>query len=165
MVTNDVLIDTSYLIGWHRSTDELHPRAELVNETLREVSPAWHLLDCVYSELIAVHARIYRDEKKPEEYVRVIGEFKKTYGSDIIEMAYAGGRKLLERAVAVCEESAKKYGVCISPHDAMLLLYAQEKGIKHVISFDEDLGKLKTLEGRRLRVTVINDKNRELLRN
>ena len=73
-------------------------------------------------------------------------------------------RQLLERAVSVCEETAKKYGICISPHDAMLLLYAQEKGVKHIISFDEDLGKVKTLEGKKLRVTVVNDKNREVLR-
>ena len=46
----------------------------------------------------------------------------------------------------------------------MPLLYAQEKGIKHIINFDEDLGKVKILKGRKLRVTVMNDKNREVLR-
>ena len=158
------MIDTSYLIAWHRSTDELHPRAELVDEILGEVNPVWHVLDCVYSELIAVFSRIYRDEGRPEEYAEIMKEFERTYGPDVIEMAYAGGKLLLERAVRVCEESAKRYGMCISPHDAMLLLYAQEKRIKHVISFDEDLGKIKTIEGKKLRATVINDWNRELLK-
>jgi len=162
MVTR-VLLDTSYLIAWHRATDELHPRAELVKETLEEVKPIRYILDCVYSELIAVHARVCKDEEDPEELVRIIEEFRKTYGPHIVEMAYVGGRQLLERVVRVCGESAKKYGVCISPHDAMLLLYAREKGIKYVISFDEDLAEVKTLEEKRSRITVINDENRELL--
>ena len=158
------MIDTSYLIGWHRITDELHPRAELVKETLEEVKPVRYILDSVYSELIAVHARICRDEGDPEGYARIISEFEKTYPPHVVEAAYVGGERLLRRAVRMCEESASRHGVCISPHDAMLLLFAAEKRIPFIITFDEQLGKVKTVEGRRSRIRVINDRNRELLR-
>lgn len=161
-MVSDVLIDTSYLIGWHRITDELHPRAELVRETLEKVNPPRHVLDCVFSELIAVHARIYAEEENPREFLKAIRKFGETYRPYTIEMACIGGMSLLDRAVLVCEEAAEN-GVCISPHDAMLLLYAQEKGIKYIISFAEDLGKVEEIGGRKVGLIVVNDRNREIL--
>ena len=159
-----VLLDTNYLVGWHRETDPQHPRASHVQEVLRDVKSIRHVLDCVYSELIAVLARSYAEEDQLGDFMSVADKLKKEYWPRLVWFAYVGGGSLLKRAIDVCKEAAETSGVGISHHDAMLLLYAKEKGIRYIVSFDEDLRKVRTLEGEKLRVTVVNDKNREVLR-
>lgn len=156
----DVLFDTNYLVGYHRSTDRHHPRSKLVNEVLDQVEKTPHVLDCIYSELVAVLARSYAEDGEPGEYIRVEKRLREKYWPRLVWVAYVGGEKFLKRAVDVSREAAEKFGVGISPHDAMLLLYAAEKKIPFIVSFDEQLGRVKTVEGKRLRLKVIDDRNR-----
>lgn len=162
--TEVVLPDTNYLIADLRSTDTEHPRAELIDEVLEEIEPEFIYLDCIFSEVISVLARQYAEEGELEKFPGKAEELKGKFWSRIVWMAYAGGELLLERAIDICKEAAERYAVGISPHDAMLLLFAREKGIRYIISFDEDLGKVRRIEGKKLRTTVIDDQNRDELR-
>lgn len=161
-----VLLDTSYLLAWHRQNDRLHPRAMRIQETLEQAKPIRIVLDCVYSELIAVLARTeVKDEGRVDEYLREERQLRQIYWSRLVWMAYLGGRELLERAVEVSREAARKYGAGISPHDAMLLIFCHERGIPFLLSFDKVLGQVKTIEGERLEFLVVDDSNREALLN
>lgn len=158
-----VLLDTNYLVGWLRETDSQHPRSLLVQEVLREVGPPTYVLDCVYSELMAVLARSYAEENRLADFLTVADKLEKKYWSKLLWFAYIGGEELLTRAIGVCREAAEKHGVGISPHDAMLLIFAAEKRVPFILSFDEQLAKVRTVEGKKTRFTVIDDRNRKLL--
>ncbi len=165
-MATEVLLDTNYLLGWHRQDDELHPRAETVQKTLARARPIHIVLDCVYSELIAVLARVrVKREGKPREFLREERKLRDTYWNSLVPMAYVGGQDLLERAIDVSREAAEKHGAGISPHDAMILIYAHEREIPFMVSFDEDLGKVETIEGEELEVTILDDENCEKLLN
>lgn len=154
----EVLLDTNYLVGYHRATDPQHPRAELIDEVLERKGAVPCVLDCVYSEIIAVLARAYAEENELEKFVPIAARLEEKYWPNLIWVTYVG-EGLLRRAIDICKEAAETSNVGISPHDAMILLFAQEKGIKYIVSFDEQLEKVRTVEGRKVRAKIITDKN------
>ncbi|KXB03257.1 hypothetical protein AKJ45_02065 [candidate division MSBL1 archaeon SCGC-AAA261F19] len=163
-MATEVLLDTNYLLAWHREKDELHPRAEKVRETLAEARPFRIVLDCVYSELVAVLARTrVKEEDRPQNFLREEILLRKTYWDKLVRMAYIGGTNLLRRAIGVSREAAKEHGAGISPHDAMILIFAHEREVPFLVSFDEDFKKVETVEGEGLDVTIVNDENRGVL--
>jgi predicted nucleic acid-binding protein len=165
-MATEVLLDTSYLLAWHRQNDRLHPRAMRIQETLEQAKPIRIVLDCVYSELIAVLARTeFKDEGRADEFLREERKLRQVYWPRLVWMAYLGGRDLLKRAIEVSREAARKHGAGISPHDAMLLILCHERDIRFLVSFDKALGQVKTIEGQRLELLVVDDSNREALLN
>lgn len=165
-MATEVLLDTNYLLGWHRQDDELHPKAKTVQKTLAKARPLRIVLDCVYSELIAVLARVrVKREGRPREFLKEEWKLRETYWNSLVPMAYVGGESLLKRAIDVSREAAEKHEAGISPHDAMILIYAHEHKIPFLISFDEDLEKVETIEGEELEATILNDENCKKLLN
>jgi len=163
MVTEAVL-DTSYLLAWHRENDRLHEKASRIQAALTQAGSIPYVLDCVYSELIAVLARTrVDDEGRFSEFLREEIRLRDTYWSSLVWMSYIGGRDLLETAISVCREAAENFGVGISPHDSMLLIFCRDHHIPFLVSFDRDLGRVEMIDGNKLDVLVIDDSNVEEL--
>ncbi len=163
-MATEVVLDTSYLLAWHRENDRLHPRAEKIQESLARAKPVRIILDCVYSELIAVLARTrVREEGKAREFLEEERKLRQVYWPRLVWMTYIGGKDLIKRALDVTREAAEKYGVGISPNDAMLLIFCRERHVPFLVSFDRSLGQVETVEGKKSEVTVVDDSNREVL--
>jgi hypothetical protein len=115
--------------------------------------------------MIAVLARTrVGQEGRPREFIREERRLRDTYWSRLVWMSYIGGRDLLGSAISVSREAAEKYGVGISPHDSMLLIFCRDHHIPFLVSFDKDLGRVEMIDGKKLDVLVIDDSNvKELL--
>jgi len=163
-MATEVVLDTSYLLAWHRANDRLHPRAKKIQETLARAKPGRIVLDCVYSELIAVLARTrVEEEGRVHEFLEEERKLRQIYWPRLVWMGYIGGSDLMGRALEVSREAAEKSGVGISPHDAMLLVFCHDHRVPFLVSFDRVLGQVKTIEGTELEVLVVDDSNREAL--
>jgi len=121
------------------------------------------VLDCVYSELIAVLARTRVREGRVREFLAEERKLRRVYWPRLVWMAYIGGSDLLGQAIDVSTEAAERYGAGISPHDAMLLIFCQDRHLPFLVSFDKVLGQVKTIRGERLEVLVVDDSNRDAL--
>lgn len=159
-----MVLDTSYLLAWHRQNDRLHARAERIRRVLSETGPIRIVLDCVYSEMIAVLARIMvKREGRVSDFLAKEIELRRVYWPRLVWMTYVGGRDLFERAVKVSREGAEDHGVGISPHDAMLLIFCLDHQVPYLVSFDRDLALIESIEGIPLELSVIDDSNAEEL--
>ena len=56
-MATEVVLDTSYLLAWHRENDRFHEKASKIQAALTLAGSVPYVLDCVYSEMIAVIAR------------------------------------------------------------------------------------------------------------
>jgi predicted nucleic acid-binding protein len=132
MVT--VALDTNVVVALVDDRDTWHSAAVAMRTALLEAQVQLVYFDCVFNETVGVIGRRTAEQKRPEQFDRLLDGFLAMIPpTNITWIAGAAQQRFLE-IIRLCRESQG----ALNFHDALIALACQELGVRFLVSFDAD---------------------------
>ena len=132
---NKVAIDTNVLVAIIDSRDNWHSKAKTLIEQLQQEQAAELIyFDCVLNETVSVLARRLEEQKRSEEFSRLLESMQTRIPETIISWITPDIRILYGEILALVAQTSGK----LNFHDALIALKCRELKIESLLSFDKD---------------------------
>jgi len=125
-----VIVDSSVLVASIDGRDVHHERAVGLLGAIARADARPVILDCVVNEIVTVLCR-RRNERSPDAE---LPDFVRLFPQASVTASYPMMSDRMEEILGRVSESGGR----LSPHDVLILLYAEAKGIGWIATFDED---------------------------
>lgn len=135
-------IDTSVVVALIDAHDKWHAHAVTLRNALvaSGIQPVY--FDCVINEAIGVVGRRAEEQKRSEQFERLLDGLLALIPDQTITWISAAGERLLPEILALCRPHQGK----LNYHDALMALACRELGISVIVSFDADFDSIVWLE-------------------
>jgi len=137
-----IAIDTSVVVALADAHDKWHVQAMLLRDALLSVGARPIYFDCVINEAIGVIGRRAEEQKRSEQFERLLDELLTVIPTQAITWVSAAGERLLPDILALCRQQRGK----LNYHDALMALACRELGVGFIVSFDGDFDNIIWLE-------------------
>lgn len=137
-----VAIDTSVVVALTDAHDKWHASAVTLRDALvaSGVKPVY--FDCVINEAIGVIGRRAEEQKRSEQFERLLDGLLTLIPAQTITWVSGAGERLLPEILALCRQHQGK----LNYHDALMAFACRELGIHAIASFDGDFDNITWLE-------------------
>lgn len=135
-------VDTSVVVALIDAHDKWHAQAVSLCDALlgAGISPVY--FDCVINEAIGVIGRRAEEQKRSDQFERLLDELLAWIPPQAITWISAGGERLLSEILSLCRRHQGK----LNYHDALMALVCRELGVGAIVSFDGDFDSIAWLE-------------------
>lgn len=130
-------IDTNVIVALVDVSDKWHHGALALRDALLDVGAQLVYFDCVVNEAIGVIGRRTEEQKRPDQFVRLLDGLTNLPEPTITWISGAGQR-LFREVVSLCRD----HNGTLNFHDALMALICQELGIQFIVSFDCDFDEI-----------------------
>jgi predicted nucleic acid-binding protein len=139
MVT--VVLDTNIVVALVDDRDTWHGTAVAMRDALLEIHAQLVYFDCVLNETIGVIGRRTAEQKRPDQFDRLLDRL--TAMIPPVSITWVGGaaQQWLHEIIRLCRES---HGT-LNFHDALIALACQHLEVRFLASFDPDFDHLSWL--------------------
>lgn len=136
-------IDTSVIVALADAHDKWHAHAISLRNALiaSGISPVY--FDCVINEAIGVIGRRAEEQKRSEQFERLLDGLLVLVPPQAITWISAAGERLLPAILALCRQHQGK----LNYHDALIALACRDLGVGVIVSLDGDFDGIDWLEG------------------
>jgi predicted nucleic acid-binding protein len=136
MVT--VALDTNVVVALVDDRDTWHSVAMAMRTALLEVQVQLVYFDCVFNETVGVIGRRTTEQKRPEQFDRLLDGLLAMMSPTNITWIAGATKQWFPEVVRLCRES---HGA-LNFHDALIALACRELGVRFLVSFDPDFDRL-----------------------
>lgn len=136
------VIDTSVVVALADANDKWHARAIELRDALLSNGIQQIYVDCVINEAISVIGRRAEEQKRSEQFDRLLDGLLTLIPQEAITWVSSAGKRLFPEILALCREHQGK----LNYHDALIALACRELGVGVIISFDMDFDAIVWLE-------------------
>jgi predicted nucleic acid-binding protein len=135
-------IDTSVVVALTDAHDKWHAHAVALRDALLASGIRQLYFDCVINEAIGVVGRRAEEQRRSEEFERLLDGLLILIPAQAITWISGAGERLLPEILALCRQHQGK----LNYHDALIALACRELDIRVIVSFDGDLDGIAWLE-------------------
>ena len=128
------VIDSNVLIALIDSQDKWHSLAKALLESLKKGRVNIIYFDCVLNETISVLAKRSEEQKRFEQFPKLLDQLSLIVPADLITWISADAKRLYPDILALIRTTN---GV-LNFHDSLMALICRELNIKTLLSFDKD---------------------------
>jgi predicted nucleic acid-binding protein len=132
MVT--VALDTNVIVALVDDRDTWRATALAIRDTLIETQAQLLYFDCVFNETIGIIGRRTEEQKRPEQFDRLLDGLTAMMPPSNITWVGGAGQQWLDEIIRLCRES---HGT-LNFHDALMALACQNLDVRFLVSFDTD---------------------------
>lgn len=125
-----VIIDSSVLVASIDERDVHHGRAVELLQAMARSGSRPVILDCVVNETVTVLCRRRRERSPDAE----LPDLRELFPARSVTESYP----LMATQLDEILEGVQRSDGRLSPHDVLILFYAESKGIGSIATFDED---------------------------
>lgn len=136
-----VTIDTNVVVALVDKHDKWHHSAIALRDALLDVGAQLVYFDCVINETIGVIGRRTEEQKRSDQFVRLLAGLMDLVPESNITWISGAGQRLFQEVVSLC----RSHQGALNFHDALMTLACQELGIQFILSFDCDFDKISWL--------------------
>lgn len=129
-----VALDTNIVVALVDDRDTWHGTAVAIRDALLETQTQLIYFDCVFNETIGVIGRRTAEQRRSEQFDRLLEGLMAMMPSQSITWIGGAAQLWFDEIVRLCRES---YGM-LNFHDALIALACQELGVRLLVSFDPD---------------------------
>lgn len=134
-----VIYDSNLLIALIDKSDKWRSHALKIQNSMIKNGNQVVFLDCVVNEVLSVLGKRFEEKGKSNEYKIALNQFKKIITEKNITWIYPEVKNYYADIIKMME----KYKGKLNFHDALIALYAKDKNIKYIASFDQDFDQIK----------------------
>src|SRR5437667_11870473 len=98
---NNVILDTSYVVGIIDEKDTWHSRAKGIEDKLIQNRTQFVFLDCVMNEVVNVIVRRFSERKRKKEIASSIQKVVSTFPADSITWIYPEVQRLFSSIISL----------------------------------------------------------------
>lgn len=136
------IIDTSVVIALADAHDKWHAHAVFLRDALFTAGLRQIYFDCVINEAIGVIGRRAEEQKRSEQFDRLLDGLLTLVPAQAITWISGAGERLLPEILALCRQHQGK----LNYHDVLMALACRELGVSVIVSFDGDFDDISWLE-------------------
>jgi predicted nucleic acid-binding protein len=136
MVT--VALDTNVVVALVDDRDTWHSAAVAMRTALLEAQVQLVYFDCVLNETVGVIGRRTAEQKRPEQFDRLLDGLLAMMPPTHITWIASAAQPWFPEIVRLCREG---HGT-LNFHDALIALACQELGVRFLVSFDPDFDRI-----------------------
>ncbi|MBU2578339.1 type II toxin-antitoxin system VapC family toxin [Patescibacteria group bacterium] len=140
-MTIRVALDTALVAALIDAEDKWHATAVGIRDALKAANAEVFHLDCVINELISVLGRRLIEQKRSDQFIRLINDLEQLVPSDQITWVSPETPRLYPQIIAL----VRSHGGQLNFHDALIALACQELGIGYIATFDRDFDRISWL--------------------
>ena len=127
-----VIIDTNVLVALVDGRDKWHTTATALRDALLDTGAQVVYFDCVLNEAIGVIGRRTEEQRRSDQFGRLLDGLSALAPERFITWIAAAGQRLFPQVLDLCRE----HGGRLNFHNALMALAGQEMGIPFIASFD-----------------------------
>ena len=142
MTTKRILVDTNVLVALVDARDKWHDQAILIRDALIATDAELVYFDCVVNEAVSVIGRRAEEQKRSDQFTRLLDSLAVTVPADSITWVSASGERLYPDVLDLCRSHEGR----LNFNDALIALVTQELSIPTILSFDKDFDEIDWLE-------------------
>jgi predicted nucleic acid-binding protein len=139
MVT--VALDTNVVVALVDDRDTWHATAMTIRDALIEVQTQLVYFDCVLHETIGVIGRRTAEQKRPEQFDRLLDGLTAMMPPARITWVGGAAQSWFQEIIRLCRAN---HGT-LNFHDALIALACQDLGVRFLASFDPDFDNISWL--------------------
>jgi predicted nucleic acid-binding protein len=139
---NKIIIDATLLVALLDEKDIWHKVAVSIRDAMIESGAQLIFLDCVANETLTVLGRRCKRKNEEDKFSDLIKKFKKIVKFEELNWSYSYLKDDYEKIL----EKMERYKGQVSFHDVLISLFAQDKNICYIASFDSDFDKVEGLK-------------------
>jgi predicted nucleic acid-binding protein len=139
MVT--VALDTNVIVALVDDRDIWHTTAVAIRDALIAAQTQFVYFDCVFNETLGVIGRRTAEQKRPEQFDRLLDGLTAIMPSAHITWIGGFAQQWLHEIIHLCRAN---HGA-LNFHDALIAWACQELGIRFLASFDADFDNISWL--------------------
>jgi predicted nucleic acid-binding protein len=136
------VIDTSVVVALADAHDKWHAQAVALRDALLSSEIRQLYFDCVINEAIGVIGRRAEEQRRSEQFERLLDGLLTLIPAQAITWISGAGERLFPEILALCREHQGK----LNYHDALMALACRELGVSVIVSFDGDFDDIAWLE-------------------
>lgn len=135
-------IDTSVVVALIDAHDKWHAHAVTLRNALVAAGMKPVYFDCVINEAIGVIGRRAEEQRRSEQFERLLNGLLTLIPAQTITWISVAGERLLPEILALCRQHQGK----LNYHDALMALACRELEVDVIVSFDGDFDAIPWLE-------------------
>ena len=128
------VIDTSVVVALADTHDKWHVHAVALRDALLASGIRQLYFDCVINEAIGVIGRRTEEQRRSEQFERLLDGLLLLIPAQAITWISGAGERLFPKTLALCREHQGK----LNYHDALMALACRELDVRLIVSFDGD---------------------------
>jgi predicted nucleic acid-binding protein len=136
MVT--VALDTNIVVALVDDRDTWHGTAVTMRDALLEIHAQMVYFDCVFNETIGVIGRRTAEQKRPEQFNRLLDRLTALISPASITWVGGAAQQWFPEIIRLCRENH----AALNFHDALIALACQHLAVRFLVSFDPDFDHL-----------------------
>lgn len=133
-----VALDTNIVVALVDDRDVWHATAVAIRDVLIEAQTQLVYFDCVLNEAIGVIGRRTAEQKRHEQFDRLLDGLTAMIPAPAITWIGGAAQQWLHEILRLCRES---HGT-LNFHDALMALACQNLEVRFLVSFDTDFDRL-----------------------
>ena len=134
MNKHTAILDSNVLVAIIDKRDNWHVKAKELLRILEQHAIDIVYVDCVMNETISVLGRRSEEQKHSGQFGDLLNQVLQYVPIDTITWVLPNVQRLYVRII----EQVRQSSGALNFHDALLALFAQETGIRGIVSFDRD---------------------------
>lgn len=134
MTPTMIIVDTNVLVALIDERDKWHIAAVALCDSLLDAGVQIIYFDCVVNEAIGVIARRTEEQKRADQFTRLLDGLAALVPAEQITWISAAGQRLFRPVLLLCREHLGR----LNFHDALMAVVAQELDLRFIASFDLD---------------------------
>ena len=129
-----VALDTNVVVALVDDRDTWHATALAIREALIDAQTQLVYFDCVFNETMGVIGRRTGEQKRPEQFDRLLDGLTAMMPPSSITWVGGAAQQWWHEIIRLCRESRGT----LNFHDALIALACQDLDVRFLVSFDTD---------------------------